>query len=115
MNLRSLVKAWVRAEYQFRFGRDNYGAYSANDLIRTEGMLRKKITGESDLVEAAKVLGVYKRRDFVREVVSKLTKPKKKKIRRNRLVEDGESKSVRKQRRKRLASKSKRKSSRGFF
>lgn len=51
------VRAWVRAEYQFRLGPSAYQKPTDEWIVAAEDELRRLVTGQPELYRAAKILG----------------------------------------------------------
>lgn len=75
------IETWIRAEYFFRQGPDPYTRAGQDSLLKAEDKLRKVITGETDIIEAARALGVHvnKHKRLYKERMrgQDLTRPKK--------------------------------------
>ena len=56
--LRRAAEAWVRAEWAFRHGPQAYRDETMRWYLDAEDALREALTGVSDLVQAARELGV---------------------------------------------------------
>jgi len=51
-----LVKRWIRAEHEFRFGRYRYTKEGADWLMEAEDLLRRAVTKKKDLKDAYEVV-----------------------------------------------------------
>lgn len=56
-NLRDAVRAWVRAEWEFRLGDDAYHGKTTDWLIDAEESLREVLTQQRSLGAAGEALG----------------------------------------------------------
>ncbi len=54
--LQMLVERWIRADYEFRFGRRRYTRLTTDWLLEAEDILRRAITKKKTLKEAHEVL-----------------------------------------------------------
>jgi hypothetical protein len=54
--LEQAVAEWIRANYQFKFGKDHYSKEVTEAYVKSETRLRRQLTGKGDLEKAYEVL-----------------------------------------------------------
>lgn len=81
--LREAIEAWIRAEFLFRLGPFAYEDEPTKWYLEAEDRMRKAVSGEADLTEAARAIGVevdeleeQRRNRFPRRPVRKAPKPR---------------------------------------
>jgi len=54
------VESWIRSEYEFRHGPQAYSDTTQHWMVKAEDRLRRRLTGEADLLKAYKSIQGHK-------------------------------------------------------